>query len=59
MSEALTFDESVADAADCLVEEHGLEDAIAELQQRRREEKETGRITEALAYLRYRRDRDD
>jgi hypothetical protein len=58
MSEALTFDESVADAADCLVKAHGLEDAIAELQERRREQDETGRVTEALAYLRYRRDRD-
>ena len=55
-----TFDESVADAADCYVEHEGSIDAAIEaLVQRRENERLGGRIEEALAYLRYRGDGDE
>jgi hypothetical protein len=51
--ESPDFDATVTDAADCLVEAHGLEGAIAELQERRSAGEENGRVNEALSYLRY------
>lgn len=48
------FDETVADAADCVVAHLGSVDAaIEQLAERRKHEDLGGRIEEALAYLRY------
>jgi hypothetical protein len=53
--ESPDFDATVTDAADCLVEAHGLEGAIAELQARRDAGGDNGRVNEALAYLKRKR----
>jgi hypothetical protein len=49
-----TFEQSVADAADCYVHDLGsIEAAIDALQQRRDKREDAGRCEEAIAYLRY------
>jgi len=55
-----SFDESVADAADCYVANEGsIDAAIDELVERRESERLGGRIEEAIAYLRYRGAEDE
>jgi len=55
-----TFDETVADAADCYVAQKGsIDAAIDALVERRESERLGGRVEEAIAYLRYRGREDD
>jgi hypothetical protein len=51
-----TFDENVTDAADLLEDAYGLEEAIDELQRRREAGEDNGRVNEALAYLKRKRE---
>ena len=54
--ESRQFEESVADAADCIVEAEGsIDAAIDQLVERRSANPQNARIDEALAYLRHRR----
>jgi len=55
-----SFDESVADAADCYVAHEGsIDAAIDVLVERRESERLGGRVEEAIAYLRYRGAEDE
>jgi hypothetical protein len=53
------FDDGVRLAAECYVEHHGLEAAIAELQERREPGGDNERVNEALAYLKRENARED
>ncbi len=48
----LSFDQNVAQAADCYVDRYGLEEAIARLEARRGPDADA-RVDEALAYLKH------
>lgn len=50
----LSFDSSVAQAADCYVARYGLAEAIARLEARRGPDADA-RVDEALAYLKHKR----